>query len=51
MPIIIIASKLKYHIRTIPHLIYLSNGVKIGNKPDNKLNKDCVEWIEKMKSS
>jgi thioredoxin 1 len=42
---------IKYHIRTIPHLIYLTNGVKIGNKPDNKLKKDCVEWIEKMKSS
>lgn len=41
----------KYRIITIPNLIFLSNGEKIGNSVGLKSKKECVEWIEKMKEA
>jgi thioredoxin 1 len=40
----------KYHIISIPNLVFVAEGEKIGNSVGLKSKKETTEWIEKMKT-
>jgi thioredoxin 1 len=42
---------IKYHIISIPNLVFVSKGEKIGNNVGLKSKKDTTEWIEKMRTT
>ncbi len=41
---------IKYHIISIPNLVFVAKGEKIGNSVGLKSKKETTEWIEKMKT-
>jgi thioredoxin 1 len=41
----------KYQIISIPNLVFVSKGEKIGNNVGLKSKKDTTEWIEKMRTT